>query len=348
MNRGPDESMNSRYFAGIQRILALIMCVLGMCMTLQANATCSFANGSFTTGAVNFGNVSVPQNAPVGTTIASIPSTYYKTFFGGDVNFFCGSNVTMAISLLMSGTGNSGVYPTNIPGIGIRIDFKGAGVQPASATLPLTYNQTPSTLPGAATTYIQLSPKLVVTGPIGLSVTNQLSYNVGPFLLAQATDGSGQLAVSNLTVTATLASRSCSVTTPSVAQSLPTVSPGSLNSGSSGATSFSLGVNCASGVKVYVTLTDASNVSNTSTTLGLTPGSTATGIGLQILTGSTLIAYGPDSAIAGNLNQWLAGTSAGGPMNIPLIVRYARTTGPRDKVKCGVWEVRSDQAASGC
>lgn len=39
------------------------------------------------------------------------------------------------------------------------------------------------------------------------------------------------------------------------------------------------------------------------------------------------VAHGLDSAVAGNTNQWLAGTAAGGAMTIPLTVQYVRTTG---------------------
>jgi hypothetical protein len=72
-----------------------------------------------------------------------------------------------------------------------------------------------------------------------------------------------------------------------------------------------LDLNCTAGLKVGVTLTDATNPSNTSTTLNLSPDSTATGVGLQILKGSTPIAYGADSPAANNLNQWSAGTLRG-------------------------------------
>ncbi|WP_414693365.1 fimbrial protein [Paraburkholderia madseniana] len=73
---------------------------------------------------------------------------------------------------------------------------------------------------------------------------------------------------------------------------------------------------------------DASNVSNTSSTLSLTPDSTAKGVGLQILNGTTPIAYGPDSPVAGKMNQWSAGMAAGGTMNIRLTALYIRTTVP--------------------
>lgn len=321
------KSNNFGNVSSIRWFLALITCVLGICMTLPANAACSItSSGGLRTANINFGNVSVPANAAVGTVIATAFDSYANWVGGQQQSFYCGANVTIAVSFLMSGTGSSNVFPTNIPGIGVRIKFDSyGGVAPRNTYVPVSWNQSPTASPGVDTMGFTLTPALVVTGPIDLSSTNTLSYNASPFLFGKAVDGSGQVAVSNLMVQATLASRSCSVTTPTVDVPLPTVNPGNLNTGSAQAKQFDLGVNCAQGVTVKVTLTDASNVSDRSTTLSLAPGSTATGVGLQILFGTTPVAFGPDSAVAGNMNQWTAGTSAGGPMTIPLSVRYIRT-----------------------
>lgn len=77
---------------------------------------------------------------------------------------------------------------------------------------------------------------------------------------------------------------------------------------------------------VYVTLTDETNSANTSTTLSLALGSTAKGIGIQVLNGTTVLGYGPDSSVPGNTNQWFAGTVGAGGYNIPLTARYVQTT----------------------
>ncbi|MEA3086947.1 MAG: hypothetical protein QOC89_4644, partial [Paraburkholderia sp.] len=122
----------------------------------------------------------------------------------------------------------------------------------------------------------------------------------------------------------------CGVTTPAVSVDLPPISAdGFATIGSTkGSAALKLGVNCSqAAINVNVTLTDASDVSNRSTTLGLAPGSSAAGVGLQILNGTSPVAYGPDSAVAGNPNQWFAGKSTVGAMDIPLTVRYVRTPG---------------------
>jgi type 1 fimbria pilin len=89
---------------------------------------------------------------------------------------------------------------------------------------------------------------------------------------------------------------------------------------------FSLALTCTAGATVLITLTDNANPANRSTALQLTSDSTAQGVGVQILNNSgTPVAFGPDSATPGNLNQWKAGTSPNGQLLVPLTARYVRT-----------------------
>ncbi|WP_155720471.1 fimbrial protein [Burkholderia anthina] len=82
----------------------------------------------------------------------------------------------------------------------------------------------------------------------------------------------------------------------------------------------------------YMTLTDATMPSNTSTTLSLTPQSTASGIGVQIMRGDALVAFGPDSAAVGNANQWPMGTVAQGQANLTVPLTAA-TCKPAHKLR---------------
>lgn len=101
--------------------------------------------------------------------------------------------------------------------------------------------------------------------------------------------------------------------------------------------SFNLVLECTGGDAgesrgINITLTDpASSGGNSSTTLPLTPGSTASGVGIQVLRDNgTLVSYGADSAVVGNPNQWKAGTVTGAIngtqiFTIPLKARYVQT-----------------------
>lgn len=77
-----------------------------------------------------------------------------------------------------------------------------------------------------------------------------------------------------------------------------------------------------------MTLTDPENSANQSDTLSLAQGSIAKGVGIQILRGSddTLVSYGPDSAQAGNRNQWQVGSFGNVNLTIPFKARYVRTS----------------------
>jgi type 1 fimbria pilin len=305
-----------------RRMLAMVACVLGICTTTSAQAAvCSFVTGGLAAANVNFGNVVIPANAAVGSTVAR-SSTTFGSVLGG-ATYSCGTSAT--VSVLMSGAGTSGVYPTNIPGLGVRVTLNGNAIWGIWGTYAAPFSFGVGSSGSFSFGGMGITTELVITAPVSLSGTDALSYNVSPWVTISPASGGTALTVANLSVTGTLALASCSVRTASVSVTLPNVSAGSLNTGSSGRTPFSLGLNCPNGVKVYVTLTDASNVANTSTTLGLTRNSTAAGVGLQILNGANPIAYGLDSAAAGNTNQWSAGVGAGGAMNIPLIAQYVRT-----------------------
>ena len=123
--------------------------------------------------------------------------------------------------------------------------------------------------------------------------------------------------------------KSCSVTTNPVNVPLSPVASSSL--GAVGTTAgdkpFEIGLSCKAGSNVFVTMTDLTNLSNTSDQLTLTKDSTAKGVKLRILRGGgTPVGYGPDSAAIGNTNQWYVGPS-GSTSRIPLTAQYI-ATGP--------------------
>lgn len=310
--------------AGMGIVKVIGVCVL-MIGSIQAHAdyvhipyiydwTANFSNLSF---AASF---SPSRDVPVGTVLQSVNTN-------GKSSWSVTCPVTKTVTV--TGTpvvGMTDTYQTNVPGIGVHF-YASAGWSgtsgiynsaPFTEVLPIASSSTPSQFYTRA--------DLVVTGPVGTGTLTNLPSMTVVFTgdcIASPKYESPHMQMINAGTTVT--GKTCSVTTSSVDVPLPTINPGNLNTGSAGKAPFSLGLNCTQGVTAKITLTDASNVSNTSTTLGLAPDSTATGVGLQILSGSTPIAYGPDSAVAGNINQWTVGTSAGGPMTIPLTAQYVRT-----------------------
>ncbi|WP_241300127.1 fimbrial protein [Burkholderia stabilis] len=124
----------------------------------------------------------------------------------------------------------------------------------------------------------------------------------------------------------------CRVTTPAITVPLGNVRASTFTGVGSVSTGqpFNIVLECAGGetgtvTNVYTTLTDHTNPGNVSDTLSLAQDSGATGIGIQVLNGSTVIKYGPDSSAAGNTNQWKAGEAGNGTFTIPLTARYVQT-----------------------
>ncbi|KWN87813.1 fimbrial protein [Burkholderia ubonensis] len=222
------------------------------------------------------------------------------------------------------------VYETGIPGIGYALMAR-AGVYPGGGTwyaLPTTETVLNR---GRTNTLTQFRVAIVFTGSL---VTGSYSVPLRTVATVRAySNGSTReprdvyLPALNVKV----ATSSCSLTSgANNTVTLPTVYQGSMKSvGSVSAESgnVTLNVACQGQVSVYVTLTDISNPTNTSNVLGLTPGSQAAGIGIQLFKqgNSTALGFGPDSTGKGNTNQWLAGKTTNGTVSIPLVAKYVRT-----------------------
>ncbi|WP_179254928.1 fimbrial protein [Burkholderia sp. AU15512] len=93
---------------------------------------------------------------------------------------------------------------------------------------------------------------------------------------------------------------------------------------------FKIVLDCSGGevgsiTKTFMTLTDVNDNANIGSTLTLSPESSAKGVGVQILKGSKVVSYGPDSSETGNTNQFSTGTTKNGVLEIPLSARYVRT-----------------------
>ncbi|WP_196489224.1 fimbrial protein [Burkholderia territorii] len=164
--------------------------------------------------------------------------------------------------------------------------------------------------------------------------------------------GSGKMQVSDALSwsipSVTVATRTCKLTSGATNDVvLPTVVttsfPDSIGAVSrSGATSFSMQLNCDRDVQVYATMTDASDPTNTSDILSATDQSTAGGVGIQVSRPNepAPVRFGPDSSAKGNVNQWYVGESSasGGGVTLPLIAKYVRTA---PKITAGTVQARS-------
>ena len=291
-------------------------------LLMVAGANAIAATVTFPAYVGSVANLSFPasmtgaQNAPVGTVLQAVNQNVGVSISG----------VTCDIqkSAVVNGTpvpGSTTVFQTNVPGVGVKFALTN-GWTGSGANAPFS-----ETLTGTTGTYpMYMQAVLVVTGPIGTGTLTTLpsltvTYSGSCFPTVSATQ--------YVNTGSQIVAATCQVTTGAIQVTLPKALSTNLKAAgaTTGASPLAIGLNCASGVKVNVTLSDATTPSNRTNVLSLASGSSASGLGIQILYGSTPISYGADSATAGNSNQWSAGTAAGGAMQIPLTAQYIRTTG---------------------
>lgn len=296
-----------------------------------AAVTCTVGAGPFTFPIPS--TVTLSSAPVVGTRItnwysAGSPSTYL-TCNSIQISWGANGNLSATGQSYTEGGITYPVFATNLQGIGVVIQGNGKGKVPLTTTYQTVdgnYNTN-----GLGTS---LSAALVATGQIVSGTV------VGTLAATSYLEGGGttQYPVGYYlpSITITRQYPTCSVSTPSVSVpmgSIPAKSFTGIGSTPSGvsAVSFNLALNCSGGIggaasKIYVTLTDATNPANRTNTLSLTSDSVASGIGIQMRSGTNIISYGPDSNVAGNTNQWLSGSAGNGIFNIPLSAQYIQTS----------------------
>jgi type 1 fimbria pilin len=302
--------------------------ILVSCLNVHAFAADCVVNGGGAAGIATVAlptNLTVPRDGVVGTILydsnwVSTPDTRATGSGTSAVTFGYGS-------AMIPVPGQTGVYKTGVDGVGIKV----AWINGTSGTPTITATNTvnwPASNGGNAgyNTYGPMGRfrvQLIETGQVSAG-----SFNL-PTKLATGNYGSAEINVLQLSNNATsIAAPACTVQESAVSVTMPVASGRYLPSvgSTTGDTDFSISINCPSPVSVSMTMTDAANPNNVNSTLSLSPTSTAKGVGYQIVYNGGVISYGPDSAIANNVNQFSVGTvSTSGILTIPFIARYVRT-----------------------
>ncbi|MFM0508894.1 fimbrial protein [Paraburkholderia sp. RL17-373-BIF-A] len=177
----------------------------------------------------------------------------------------------------------TGVYPTNVAGVGMRM--RDANGKPMVGTGACSTDSQLGTTGSDGSFNVSGTFELVKTGPVtGGSITGA-SYNTGVLNTGYTlNNGADTMTVSNTPVRGV----TCSVTAASANQTIPlaTINPAMFPTAGSVAakTPFSLGLNCQSGVKVSVTFSSTSGNSGVASVLA--NAGSATGIGVQLLDAS--------------------------------------------------------------
>lgn len=276
---------------------------------------------------------------PIGSGWGAV--THSPNYLNGDSNCY----ITSGLILPMLGGAISGVtytegaltYPvfaTGVPSIGIVL-----GIKPTQAAnyIPVdTYLDFPPIPNPSYGLGVDVQAKLVVIGRLASGFYPIAQRNIARLYANGILPGTGEttttgynylvLGATSVTITA----KTCSLVGGTM-RNVPLPSVGKnqfsgVGSISSAGYDLTLTTLCDNGVKVYATMTDATDAGNTGNILKPAEGTTASGVGVQILYNNQPIAFGPDSSAIGNTNQWYAGTAqSGGPVNIPLHVRYVQT-----------------------
>jgi type 1 fimbria pilin len=299
----------------------LTLGVIGLLLMAGAPAVAQTVN--FSPATLSFspaGPYSVPRDAAVGSQVARALAAATAT----------GITCALIETATVNGTeisAGSGVYQTSVSGIGVSFYVVNGASQTLITSTGGGYTSGTIGAPGNGT-LPGVQANLVVTGQVvsGYSLSSLPSVT-----LTFTPTGSCSWSTGVTNTLPTSASNSavvpitCIVTTPSVSVNLPTISLSALNAvgNTGGDTRFPIGLSCAAGANVYITLSDVTTPANTTALLTLASSSTAQGIKLRILNSVGPVNFGPDSAAAGTTHQWLLGPSSS-INGIPLTVQYYR------------------------
>ena len=296
---------------------------LSVIALLLASAPAVAQTVNFSPATLSFspaGPYSVPRDAAVGSQVA-------RALTGATAT---GINCSLIETATINGTeisAGTGIYQTSVSGIGASFYVVNGPTQTLITSTSGGYTSGTISAPGnGALPGIQAT--LVVTGPVvsgyslsGLPTVSVTFTPTGNCGWSTGITNTIPVSASNSAVVPI----TCTVTTPSVSVNLPIVSLSALSAvgKTAGDTRFPIGLSCASGAAVYITLSDPTTPANTSSLLTLDSSSTAQGIKLRILNSAGAVNFGPDSAAVGTTHQWFLGASSG-INGVPLTVQYYR------------------------
>lgn len=228
----------------------------------------------------NYGSVVVSESLAIGEVIPGTVRTYQLV---GK----CTSNSTFnrpVVTCPLSGaevSGMTGVYPTNVAGVGTRMR-DGSG-KPLIGTGACSTDSSLGTVGATGDFNVAGSFELVKTGPISGGSFSGVRYDAGVLNTGIAlNNGVKSMTIPNGTPVRTV---TCSVSSATANQTvtLPTIGTSTLGAAGAvaGKTSFKLDLICQPGVKVAVTFSSTSG--NTGVPSVLASTGSAQGVGVQLL-----------------------------------------------------------------
>lgn len=268
------------------KLITFFSCLLFF--TGYSEASCTYR--ALNTVNMSFGNITVQRDAPIGQSFATTTATVPYQLVG-----YC-SNGGYAYDqfnyLGATPTSYSGVYATNISGVGLKLS-------PYTSSVYTTYYAGNNNFYSTGTYTMQL----VKTGPIASG-----TLQTGMVAHVWMDDGRDILQF-YLSGTNKVTQVACSITTSNVNVPLDPVQAGSFTSINStkGDKPFTIGLSCDAGARINASLSFTQNAeTSNNSVIQLTGAGTqgvATGVGIQLLYGSTVLT---------NNNNVVLKTSSGG------------------------------------
>ncbi len=298
----------------MKKIILLLLLIVAV--SPLAEASCSFYSGvsGEVPGYLNFGNVIVQRDTPLGSVLATTVTGAYNN---GNAIAGCTREAWTARWELtqwgtLSGYGN-GVYNTNLAGVGLRLTTAQSGkVLPYEASYPYDAGGSWASIPGDG-----IKGELIKTGDI-------TSGTLTDGVLARASVVN-QFYFANITLngTNTVTSAACSVT--SVDEPVQLGDHNKRDFSAVGYTTdwkaFNIVLDCNKSAHIYVQIDATKDASNAPGVMALDTesGGTATGVGVQLY-------FAPDNSAAqfGQVKDYYTSPN-GGMETVQLKARYYQT-----------------------
>ncbi len=262
------------------RITAVLLLLALSLLPLSAFASCSLSGSKETVNMTLPATITIDPTSPVGTVLATSspgnpsPNTSQVT---------CNNTTNVGVINLAGGqpVGSSTIFPTGVAGVGYQI------LHPDTNYIlpPWGYDSIGS---GTYTLSVGSAVQLVKTGPITAGST--LTSGTLGYWQYQGSRNTLRTEDFVLSNNVKFVAPTCTVATPNIAVTLPTVSTRSLTSTGavSGATAFTIGLTCsaaASGQTMAIEI-DASRAVPPGTTGVLTSTGSAGNVGVQLIDSS--------------------------------------------------------------
>jgi type 1 fimbria pilin len=299
-------------------------------------STCTFAAYSDCSGplplTVNLPAVSVPASLPVGQTIPGAKAAFA-------VPLTCTVNPGADWYLVVTPSGKitqvpgfSDVYTTNgmSAGVGFRIRNTAGAI-----LVPFGYSSGSAVDVGPSQNGPNVLQGIFELVKIGDTTPGSAGFGMFGTVPSREYANGGNAPRSTINFQYTILNSSvpsCSVTTKDVAVSMPYMKTTALQGvgATVGTTPLNLGLQCEANANPSISFTDSASPSNQTNTLTLAPGSTATGLGIQLLYQTAPVMFGPAAYMYTTSNMpttnSLALGSMSGAQTVPLQARYIQTS----------------------